>query len=555
MIKKIILMVILSILLLSIFTMAKTDSEPQLIINDDGTIVDFQDPKISFIKEQAVIRKLEVEPGERIDVIIEIYSKNNEKFTHSTVPYYITPRLYKCINVGYMDLCTPENYEKMHTSFIQTRLPDIKINELLAEPYISYTYSVKIPSDVTINAYYAVTTTFATSNGDVAQAAQTDYSNVFEIKSDPITVCTGTKDETEFLSIPNGEQIIHKYYKKTSFDTGLPIIRDIGCFWELDKTICNTYCGDGYEVKGSGCDQYCSQSAWYYRCDSGIISIDGSASTRCSEETQYETNECQKTTYTLNNGDSSKDYLRSLFCEKKLITYEYKCNNNVITENDKSFTSCAKDKECAISRKEFITQKTSSYIQDLMCEDKPIICPMDVQTCPDGSTVSRMPPDCEFQECDVIYECITDNDCDAGYECVDNDCMKESPIYDCTSNTDCGTGYICTAPNTEDSQCVKECAQIICPDGTVISECMNNELIMIDGATCDELCDEDTICDSDKNVIEFECVNGALEFRSECPTNGDEEMKKWIIIGISGIVAILVAIFAIRIFKKKRGKK
>ena len=32
-------------------------------------------------------------------------------------------------------------------------------------------------------------------------------------------------------------------------------------------------------------------------------------------------------------------------------------------------------------------------------EAEPVVCTMDAKLCPDGSYVSRIPPNCEFQEC------------------------------------------------------------------------------------------------------------------------------------------------------------
>ncbi len=38
--------------------------------------------------------------------------------------------------------------------------------------------------------------------------------------------------------------------------------------------------------------------------------------------------------------------------------------------------------------------------------DKKIACPMDAKVCPDGSSVGRVPPDCEFAKCPVVEESI-----------------------------------------------------------------------------------------------------------------------------------------------------
>lgn len=53
-------------------------------------------------------------------------------------------------------------------------------------------------------------------------------------------------------------------------------------------------------------------------------------------------------------------------------------------------------------------------------------CPMDAKLCPDGSSVGRTGPNCEFAECPRTVtsggqgsSCQSDSDCSFGYECID----------------------------------------------------------------------------------------------------------------------------------------
>jgi hypothetical protein len=52
-----------------------------------------------------------------------------------------------------------------------------------------------------------------------------------------------------------------------------------------------------------------------------------------------------------------------------------------------------------------------------------VVCIMDGKLCPDGSTVGRVGPDCEFAECPPTSgtegACQRDSDCDTGYVCLD----------------------------------------------------------------------------------------------------------------------------------------
>ncbi|MFA5831605.1 MAG: Hint domain-containing protein [Candidatus Paceibacterota bacterium] len=52
-----------------------------------------------------------------------------------------------------------------------------------------------------------------------------------------------------------------------------------------------------------------------------------------------------------------------------------------------------------------------------------VACTMDAKICPDGSSVGRVGPNCEFAECPILGAqgslCSTNSDCGSGYECID----------------------------------------------------------------------------------------------------------------------------------------
>ena len=91
-----------------------------------------------------------------------------------------------------------------------------------------------------------------------------------------------------------------------------------------------------------------------------------------------------------------------------------------------------------------------------------VACTMEAKICPDGSSVGRVGPNCEFAECPIAgaqgSSCSTNRDCGAGYECVDG-----SPVIrEGTQNLRCwkigAPRPICLSGNT----------RINTPDGDVI---------------------------------------------------------------------------------------
>lgn len=87
--------------------------------------------------------------------------------------------------------------------------------------------------------------------------------------------------------------------------------------------------------------------------------------------------------------------------------------------------------------------------------DEPVVCTKDAKVCPDGSTVGRVLPDCEFAKCteDDKLTCIDNLDCPSQMKCenkicVDVGCVEEgdfipgaiSPEYREHMATECCAG-------------------------------------------------------------------------------------------------------------------
>jgi len=90
-----------------------------------------------------------------------------------------------------------------------------------------------------------------------------------------------------------------------------------------------------------------------------------------------------------------------------------------------------------------------SLVLVIGCDEKLKSCTLEAKVCPDGSTVGRVMPDCEFSACPVSgKECIQDDDCVRG-GCSGTICQSKDaepvyttceflPEYACYKETSCG---------------------------------------------------------------------------------------------------------------------
>ena len=119
-------------------------------------------------------------------------------------------------------------------------------------------------------------------------------------------------------------------------------------------------------------------------------------------------------------------------------------------------------------------------------EPTTLVCPLDVRDCPDGSSVVRVPPDCDFEECPPAA-CSSDI-----LECPDGSTVVRVPP-DCEFE-DCPAGSACPSD---------------------ISECADGSTVVRVPPDCDfETCPPDSLCPSDIS----ECWDGStvVRFPPEC---------------------------------------
>jgi hypothetical protein len=107
-------------------------------------------------------------------------------------------------------------------------------------------------------------------------------------------------------------------------------------------------------------------------------------------------------------------------------------------------------------------------------EDYPILCAMDVQTCPDGSFVSRKPPSCAFEQCpeEELKLCAMDiQTCPDGSfvsrkppSCAFERCPEEEPKLCAMDIQTCPDG---STVGREGPNCAfKPCPKGSCPCGS-----------------------------------------------------------------------------------------
>ncbi len=110
-------------------------------------------------------------------------------------------------------------------------------------------------------------------------------------------------------------------------------------------------------------------------------------------------------------------------------------------------------------------------------EARYVACTMEAKVCPDGSTVSRTGPNCEFAECPIGIACTSEDGkleegrlCCSGYtEKINVDgsrictSIKNLPEYNCQIDSDCGVNICdCKAMNDKyikpaDKLCMRVC--------------------------------------------------------------------------------------------------
>ncbi|GEM_PF-3519348 len=112
---------------------------------------------------------------------------------------------------------------------------------------------------------------------------------------------------------------------------------------------------------------------------------------------------------------------------------EYYCSGNILVEESYKCPTSCRDGACI--------QNTG--------------CPSDAKLCPDGSSVSRVPPGCDFTPCPTTGTC-GNSKCDIPSETIcscTKDCtagLRPESCGACTNNNGCPNGYTC---NTNTGQC------------------------------------------------------------------------------------------------------
>ena len=86
-----------------------------------------------------------------------------------------------------------------------------------------------------------------------------------------------------------------------------------------------------------------------------------------------------------------------------------------------------------------------TFIGIYFLNKQPVACTADAMLCPDGSYVSRIPPDCEFEACPVSKVCEIDSDCIVFGE--DGDCNCGCYNKDALP-TSTGGACFCAAPTS-----------------------------------------------------------------------------------------------------------
>ncbi len=165
------------------------------------------------------------------------------------------------------------------------------------------------------------------------------------------------------------------------------------------------------------------------------------------------------------------------------------------------------------------------------CVKGPVGCPEDTKLCPDGSTVVRIPPECEFEECPKIKEepVVTFQGCPTGF----HEYMQSKIIEtEETEYAKCYNGDMCfTIKTTEEDfvddyelwqillsnienrevrkdfsnikfKCILEGSEYTCD---YISAPALDYTVMLKKGDQKIILDQPIILDSEKNIIDMSC--------------------------------------------------
>ena len=147
-----------------------------------------------------------------------------------------------------------------------------------------------------------------------------------------------------------------------------------------------------------------------------------------------------------------------------------------------------------------------------------VACAMDAKICPDGSSVGRVPPDCEFAECPVVaekdYYQVLEDKCNGSSCCLSSvQRMRENNYKESDEYRNCPEGFMGNMLRCESS--LKWCEPI--KKGTI---CTQDAALNFFGTgqgndPCDRSCESDDDC-------KLECGCECISKNEECIYTGIE---------------------------------